>query len=91
MNLPNLPTIPQDKLGHYFYGSIITSVVLALTNSVWIAIALCAVVAALKEYTDWTANNRAAEQGLPPPHSVEFLDFVATVAGGIVVILSYLI
>jgi hypothetical protein len=91
MNLPSLPTIPSDKLGHYFYGSLICSVIMCLTHIVWLSLGVCAAVAALKEFTDWLANYKAAKQGLPPPHGVEFMDFVATTAGGVTVILPFLI
>ena len=91
MNLPSLPTIPPDKLGHYFYGSLICSGIMSLTHIVWLSLGVCAAVAALKEFTDWLANYKAAKQGLPPPHGVEFMDFVATVGGGVTVVISYLI
>lgn len=44
--------------------------------------ALAAVAGAAKELADHLANKAAAEQGLPAPHSVELLDFLATTAGG---------
>jgi len=91
MTLPNLPSIPPDKLGHFFYGSIITSIIMCMTHIVWLSLGVCAAVAALKEFTDWLANYKAAKQGLPPPHGVEFMDFVATTAGGVTVVISYLI
>jgi len=91
MNLPNLPTIPADKLGHFFYGSIITSIIMCMTHIVWLSLGVCAAVAFLKEFTDWLANYKAQKQGLPPPHGVELMDAVATIGGGVVVILSYLI
>jgi hypothetical protein len=62
-----------------------------MTHIVWLSLGVCAAVAALKELTDWLANYRAAKQGLPPPHGVELMDAVATIGGGVVVILSYLI
>jgi len=86
-----LPSIPADKLGHFFYGTLMTAVVMCITHSIFLSIGVCAVVAALKEFTDWLANYRAAKQGFPPPHGVEFLDWVATVGGGLAVVMPWLL
>ena len=91
MEMPNLPSIPADKLGHFFYGTLMTTVVMCVTHSVFLSIGVCAGVAALKELSDWWANYQAAKKDLPPPHGVEFLDWVATVGGGVAVILPWLL
>jgi len=91
MEMPNLPSMPADKLGHFFYGSLMTTVVMCVTHSVFLSIGVCAGVAALKELSDWWANYQAAKKDLPPPHGVEFLDWVATVGGGVAVILPWLL
>lgn len=91
MEMPNLPSMPADKLGHFFYGSLVTTVVMCVTHSVFLSIGVCAGVAALKEFSDWWANYQAAKKDLPPPHGVEFLDWLATVAGGVAVILPWLL
>jgi hypothetical protein len=91
MTLPNLPTIPADKLGHFFYGSLICSGMMCLTHIVWLSLGVCAAVAFLKEFFDWLANCKAERQGLPPPHGVELMDAVATIGGGVVVVLPWII
>lgn len=54
---------------------------LLLAGAASIAAALAAAIA--KEYMDRSANDKAEDAGLPPPHSVEVDDLLATVRGGL--------
>ena len=44
-----------------------------------------------KEVLDWLSNMRAVKAGLMPTHGVEFLDALATCAGGAVPLLARMI
>lgn len=77
-----LPQLPQDKGNHLLYGALIFNVALPLTDAL-VALALVAVLAVAKEASDWLSNHRARAAGLPAPHGVEFLDALATLAGGL--------
>ena len=94
--------IPQDKATHEVYGARIGAVAAAAAYVAAFAIgwpkyalpaaAAAAAVLALaaglaKEQLDKRANARAHDEGLPPPHSVESADAVATLLGGVVVAL----
>ena len=76
-----LPSLPADKANHAVYGALIFNVALPLTDA-FIALALVAALAVAKEAVDWISNHRARAAGLPAPHGVEFLDALATLAGG---------
>lgn len=84
----NLPQLPADKANHALYGALIFVVVGAIATATGHA-QLARVVGAgaallagcLKELSDWLLNRRAVAAGLPPPHSVEAADVLATTAG----------
>lgn len=78
-----MPVIPVDKANHALYGALIACVLLFFGVEPVSALVVVAVVGALKEAADWAINRMA---GLKV-HGVEFLDFVATVAGGALVVL----
>jgi hypothetical protein len=86
-----LPSIPADKLGHFFYGALMTTGSMCLWHTPMVSLGIVCAVAAAKEFSDWWANYQAAKKDLPPPHGVEFLDWVATVGGGVAVILPWLL
>ena len=72
--------IPKDKQGHFVVGFL-----LAVTTgwiSLWLGLGLAAGWGAWKEWRD----NKDPEH-----HTVELMDFVATVIGGVVGIIPYLI
>ena len=86
--------LPQDKANHVIYGAL-TVLLVILTcwlvgNPHWLLASLIAVVivAVGKEAVDWLRNAKAREAGLPPKHGVEWMDVMATLAGGLLVIVS---
>ena len=74
----SLPLLPQDKANHFLYGALVA----AVTSCFDIRAALLAivVVGVGKEVSDWWQNKRGGR------HGVEFMDAVATICGGLVVI-----
>lgn len=88
MKLLGAILIPQDKANHAIDGAVIyffTAVIfraLGLPNHREWALAVTTLVGAAKEGADWVLNLLARRKGLPPPHSVEGLDFIATFLGG---------
>jgi hypothetical protein len=82
-----IPTLPHDKCSHVLYGASVFAAfgaVAALAGAPYprsVAMASAVVVGAGKELADHLANLRAKRDRLPPPHSVEWLDALATVAG----------
>ena len=82
--------VGADKVGHFVAGFLISSVsvlICYLAGAPALAtiasMLLPAVVGAAKELSDWLSNRAAARVGQLPPHGVEFLDFAATVLGGV--------
>jgi hypothetical protein len=73
--------LPQDKANHALYGAVAFNLAYPLTDAL-VALALVAALAIGKEASDWVQNYRARLDGLPAPHGVEFLDALATLAGG---------
>lgn len=82
-----IPTLPHDKCSHVLYGAAVFAAfgaVASLAGSQYprsIGLACAVVVGAGKELADHIGNMRAARDGLPAPHSVEWLDAIATLAG----------
>lgn len=69
-----LPTIPADKANHFIYGLIITAMIAPV--SIWFGLIICAATAGTKELVDLFDPN-------PNTHP-DWIDFLATVAGGII-------
>jgi hypothetical protein len=68
--------------------AIIVQAFLALVTTLhimWAGLGAAIVAGLLKEASDWMQNKKAADAGLPAPHGVEFLDIVATAAGGAII------
>jgi hypothetical protein len=86
-----IPSLPQDKANHFFYGSLIFLAALAIFRRPDAAYALVVLAAVGKEALDWLSNMRAVKAGLMPTHGVEFLDALATCAGGAVPLLARMI
>lgn len=86
-----LPSLPQDKANHVVYGAAVglvayaTSLALHGPHPVAVSMTVVAVMAVLKEVNDWRLNLAAKRAGFKPPHGVELMDAVATLAGGAVV------
>jgi hypothetical protein len=89
-----LISLPQDKANHVIYGALITLVALVAFNlfgvqhSAALALAVCAIMGIAKEAVDHISNLINIREGKPPEHGVEFLDAVATVAGGLLIFLA---
>lgn len=92
MNLPLLPNVPwwgQDKSWHFLTGlpggATVALVVRYFWASPWSVLGwgvlAGAAVGTAKEVWDWWRNRQAVKAGLPPPHSVEVWDAVATTLG----------
>lgn len=80
----NLPTIAIDKANHAVYGALLAAVVSLL--SVWGALIAVVVAGVGKELSDWWQNTRNGGN-----HGVEFADAVATVCGGLLVLVPQLV
>lgn len=91
-----MPIIPHDKALHILYGAFIFSVVFVLSLVTFPYYALCiasaTVIAAAvgKELCDFWSNLQAKKKNLIPTHGVEAWDAIATIAGGIVVLVPLL-
>ena len=86
-----MPSLPQDKANHFFYGALIFLAVLAISRRPDAAYGLVVLAAVGKEALDKLSNMRAVKAGLMPTHGVEFLDALATCAGGAVPLLARMI
>ena len=76
-------SIPSDKLLHFVGGQIIWYVTFRLTGDAVIAHSATAAAAIGKEVlVDAGLNYLAKRKGLPPPHSVDPKDAIATYLGG---------
>ena len=83
-----MPQLPADKANHAIYGALIFLLALAILRRPDAAYGLVVLAAVGKEALDWLSNQRAVKAGLMPTHGVEFLDALATCAGGAVPLLA---
>lgn len=83
-----IPSLPQDKANHAIYGALIFLAALAILRRPDAAYGLVVLAAVGKEALDKLSNMRAVKAGLLPTHGVEFLDALATCAGGAVPLLA---
>ena len=83
-----IPSLPADKANHFFYGALIFLAALAILRRPDVAYGLVVLAAVGKEALDKLSNMRAVKAGLLPTHGVEFLDALATCAGGAVPLLA---
>lgn len=74
--------IPHDKCIHIVYGAI-TFVVAHFFLSGWIALGIVVFIGFAKEAHDAFVNWKATGSIHEGPHGVEFMDALATIAGGI--------
>jgi hypothetical protein len=86
-----MPQLPQDKANHAVYGALIFLLALAILRRPDAAYGLVVLAAVGKEALDWLSNQRAVKAGLTPTHGVEWLDALATCAGGAVPLLARMI
>lgn len=91
-----LPIIPQDKANHAIYGALIFCVIFILSHlsiphyEMCVASAAVVVAAIAKELRDLWSNIQSKRLNLTPTHGVEVMDAVATIAGGVVVLVPLL-
>lgn len=71
----------QDKIYHLVAGAVIATVSYLLF-SVLVSVLLVLAAAVGKEIYDYVVNQIAEKKFLPPPHSVDIFDAIATVVGG---------
>lgn len=88
----NLPTLDQDKANHFIAGVIagdlaaLACVLAGLPQFSRMGALVGAALAGLaKEVYDWYTNRQAIASGALPTHDVDPYDFVATLAGGVLV------
>lgn len=89
-----LISLPQDKANHVIYGALVTLIALAVFHmfnvqlATALALAVCTMVGIAKEAVDHIRNMINIGKGKPAEHGVEFLDAVATIAGGLLIFLA---
>lgn len=89
-----LISLPQDKANHVIYGALVALAALVMfhlfsvEHAPALALAVCATVGIAKEVVDYISNTLNLRAGRPAHHGVEFLDAVATVAGGVLIFLA---
>lgn len=88
-----IPSLPQDKANHFFYGSLIglafyAAAVKSTPAAAWIALIAVSIIAVGKEAKDAWINYKATGNYKVGPHGVEFWDAVATIAGGAIVTIT---
>ena len=86
-----LISLPQDKANHACYGGLIFILALCLLRRADLAYAVVVMMAFGKEAVDWWTNRAAVKAGLEPTHGVEWLDVLATCAGGAVPLVAKMI
>jgi hypothetical protein len=86
-----MPSLPQDKANHAIYGALIFLLALAILRRADVAYGLVMIAAVSKEALDKLSNMRSIKAGVLPTHGVEFLDALATCAGGAVPLLARMI
>jgi hypothetical protein len=82
-----MPSLPQDKANHAIYGALIFLIGFAITRRMDVSYGLVVLAAVGKEALDWLSNQRSEK----PTHGVEWLDALATCAGGAVPLLARMI
>lgn len=82
--------IPHDKCLHIVYGAIIF-VVAHFFLSGWVALGVVAFIGFAKEAHDAFVNWQATGDVSRGPHGVEIMDWIATIAGGLLASLHILV
>lgn len=85
----NLPELPLDKANHALYGAGIACAVSFYSPEV--AASVVGAAAVLKEASDAWLNYRATGNWRTGPHGVELNDALATMFGGVLVLLPQLV
>ena len=93
----SIPSLPQDKANHAFWGAAIAAIVSSvailvhLPSAAIIASVVVTVIAFAKEAHDAWINYKATGDYMHGPHGVELKDALATMAGGAFVVLPQFI
>ena len=93
----SIPSLPQDKANHAFWGAAIAAIVSSvailahLPSAALIASVVVTVIAFAKEANDAWINYKATGDYMHGPHGVELNDALATMAGGAFVVLPQFI
>lgn len=93
----NLPSLPQDKANHLFYGAVTFCLVLLIAhflfpaNQIGFAGLITVLSAVGKEAHDAWVNWKTTGDPMKGPHGVELLDAVATISGGVLAALPIFI
>lgn len=83
--------VPADKGTHFIAGSILFAIAMAVTHSPVRSLLVVAAVGGGKEVLwDWGGNWLARRRGKPVTRDPSWLDFIATLAGGIACFLAVL-
>lgn len=82
--------IPHDKALHIVYGAVIF-VVAHIFMTAWLALATVAFIGFAKEAHDAFVNWQATGDVSRGPHGVEIMDWIATIAGGLLASLHILV
>jgi len=89
----SIPSLPQDKANHAFYGAAIATVVssaamlMHLPSPALIASIVVTLIAFGKEANDAWINYKSTGDYMHGPHGVELNDALATMAGGAFVVI----
>ncbi len=89
----SIPSLPQDKANHAFYGAGIAAVVSSVAilahipGAALIAAVVVTILAFGKEANDAWINYKATGDYMHGPHGVELNDALATMAGGAFVVI----
>lgn len=79
-----LPLVPADKGTHFIAGNAIAVIAtLVLPGMPFAGLAAAAIAGVLKEGLDYVFAYRQKKAGLPVTHTPDFMDFIATAAGGL--------
>jgi hypothetical protein len=80
---------PQDKANHFIYGNAIAIVAVVATTFLapelrqFAGLATSSIAGVLKELADAALNYKVTGNWKTGPHGVEFMDALATAAGGV--------
>lgn len=80
----------KDKWIHFAAGAVVALATVLATHDSTVAFLTSVAAACGKELYDFISNKIAEHRGQEPAHSVEILDFAATVAGGAAACMIYL-
>lgn len=93
-----VPLLPADKLGHFFWGTVIGLTAGAMSTLLWtpvwageVGTGVASLVMAIKERLDRVANIKSHESGEGDVHGVEWWDWIAGSLGGFAAAAPYML